>query len=76
MATVVIPVNVSCHLARRTYEFKAIDADGRPGVTQITVSPRTVDFDPLKRAGPALRDRQWHGLAGGLTAPVTYNASV
>ena len=28
------------------YEFKAEDKAGRPGVTQITVAPRTIEFSP------------------------------
>ena len=45
VATIVIPVSAPATRAG-TYEFKAVDTAGRPGVTQITVAPRTVSFTP------------------------------
>ena len=52
VATVVVPVNFSCYRSPGEYELRAVDSDGRPGVTEITISPRTVDFEPKEsRAG-------------------------
>ena len=45
VATVVIPVK-SPATVPGNYELKAIDNLGRPGVAQITMKDRTVDFDP------------------------------
>ena len=47
VATVVIPVKSPATISG-VYELKAFDSDGRPGVTQITVKPRTVDFEPME----------------------------
>ena len=47
VATVVIPVRSPATISG-VYELKAFDSDGRPGVTQITVKPRTVEFDPTE----------------------------
>ena len=47
VATVVIPVRSPATIPG-VYELKAFDSDGRPGVTQITVKPRTVEFDPIE----------------------------
>ena len=45
VATIVIPVE-SPAIVPGTYEFKAIDNRNRPGVTEITIAPRTVEFTP------------------------------
>ena len=45
VASVVIPIK-SPSTEPGTYEFKVIDAEGRPGVTNITIPARTVTFDP------------------------------
>ena len=47
VATVVIPVKSPATIPG-VYELKAFDSDGRPGVTQITIKPRTVEFEPLE----------------------------
>ena len=54
MATVVIPVT-SPSTIPGVYELKAFDSAGRPGVTQLTVKPRTIDFEPKEsRVGTTL----------------------
>ena len=47
VATVVIPVKSPATIPG-VYELKAFDSDGRPGVTQITVKSRTVEFEPME----------------------------
>ena len=54
VATVVIPVT-SPSTIPGVYELKAFDSLGRPGVTQLTVKPRTIDFEPKEsRVGTTL----------------------
>ena len=54
VATVVIPVT-SPSTIPGIYELKAFDSAGRPGVTQLTVKPRTIDFEPKEsRVGTTL----------------------
>ena len=54
VATVVIPVT-SPSTIPGVYELKAFDSAGRPGVTQLTVKPRTIDFEPKEsRVGTTL----------------------
>ena len=54
VATVVIPVT-SPSTIPGTYELKAFDSAGRPGVTTLTVKPRTIDFEPKEsRVGTTL----------------------
>ena len=45
VGTVIIPVLPPATL-QGTYEFKAEDDANRPGVTEITVAPRKIDFEP------------------------------
>ena len=45
VATVVIPVSSPTTIPG-TYELKVFDSMGRPGVTELTVKPRTIDFEP------------------------------
>ena len=54
VATVVIPVT-SPSTIPGVYELKAFDSAGRPGVTTLTVKPRTIDFEPKEsRVGTTL----------------------
>ena len=54
VATVVIPVT-SPSTIPGVYELKVFDSMGRPGVTQLTVKPRTIDFEPkASRVGTTL----------------------
>ena len=45
IGTVIIPVEPPSTVPG-TYEFKAQDDGDRPGVTQVTLAPRTITFDP------------------------------
>ena len=54
VATVVIPVTSPATIPG-VYELKAFDSMGRPGVTQLTIKPRTIDFEPKEsRVGTTL----------------------
>ena len=54
VATVVIPIT-SPSTIPGVYELKAFDSAGRPGVTTLTVKPRTIDFEPKEsRVGTTL----------------------
>ena len=54
VATVVIPVT-SPSTKSGVYELKTFDSAGRPGVTTLTIKPRTIDFEPKEsRVGTTL----------------------
>ena len=73
VATVVIPVK-SPATVPGTYELKVIDNKGRPGVAQITLKDRTVDFDPKEsRSGTTVTvsGRGWIATnSAGITAGI------
>ena len=73
VATVVIPVK-SPATVPGDYELKAIDNLGRPGVAQITMKDRTVDFDPKEsRSGTTVNvtGKGWIATnSAGITAGI------
>ena len=73
VATVVIPVK-SPAIVPGTYELKVVDNKGRPGVAQITLKDRTVDFDPKEsRSGTTVTvsGRGWIATnSAGITAGI------